>query len=249
MLVVADEAQVGVAHQHAGQQAGLAQDLEAVADAEHEAAARRMRAHRVHDRRPPGDRAAAQVVAIGEAARQHDEIGPGGQRRVGVPDRRDRGARLAERPRGIAVAVRAGEDDDGGLHRRAPAGGVRRRAALNARSGAGRRSVPGPRAGQGRPSEPRSGRAESEWACSPGPGPGPGIAAGSAGRSGPQLRRRKVHERGVPPASPQGALAGAAPERLQLFFDLQDDLSPERLAERELPGQRHRALLLSCAPS
>ena len=36
--VVADEAQVLVAHQHAGQQPRLAQDLEAVADAEHQPA-------------------------------------------------------------------------------------------------------------------------------------------------------------------------------------------------------------------
>ena len=38
-LAVADEVQVGVAHQDARQQPGFAQDLEAVADAEHEAAA------------------------------------------------------------------------------------------------------------------------------------------------------------------------------------------------------------------
>ncbi len=40
MHVVADEFQPRVAHQHAGQQAGFAQDLKAVADAEHEAASR-----------------------------------------------------------------------------------------------------------------------------------------------------------------------------------------------------------------
>ena len=40
MLHLADEAEPGVAHQHARQKAGLAEDLEAVADAEHEAAAR-----------------------------------------------------------------------------------------------------------------------------------------------------------------------------------------------------------------
>ena len=47
MLHLADETQPGVAHQDAGQEAGLAQDLEAVADPEHQAAARRM------VRRPP----------------------------------------------------------------------------------------------------------------------------------------------------------------------------------------------------
>src|ERR1035437_6303294 len=48
--VAADEAQILVAHQYPGQQAGLAQDLEAVADAEHQPALRREAAHHVHDR-------------------------------------------------------------------------------------------------------------------------------------------------------------------------------------------------------
>src|SRR5215213_2967083 len=47
-LPVADEFQIGIAHQDAGQKPGFAQDLEAVADAEHEAAARRMGANRIH---------------------------------------------------------------------------------------------------------------------------------------------------------------------------------------------------------
>ena len=113
---MAYEAQIGVAHQHAGQQAGFAQDLEAVADAEHEPAARGVGPHRVHDTGPPGDGAAAQVVAVGEAAGQHDEVGAARQLALGVPDRRDPGAGLAQRPRDVAVAVRAGEDDDGGFH-------------------------------------------------------------------------------------------------------------------------------------
>ena len=47
MHVMADEFQPRIAHQHAGQQAGLAEDLKAVADAEHEAAiGREMRAPR-----------------------------------------------------------------------------------------------------------------------------------------------------------------------------------------------------------
>ncbi len=122
VLPVADEAQIGVAHQDAGQEAGFAQDLEAVADAEHESALSGVRPHRVHDLGPPGDRAAAQVIAIGEAARQHDEVGAARQLALGVPDRRDPGAGLAQRPRDVAVAVRAGEDDDGGFHGQASAG-------------------------------------------------------------------------------------------------------------------------------
>ena len=91
MLHLADEAPAGVAHQHARQQARLAQDLEAVADAEHQAAALGMGADRVHDTRARRDRAAAQVVAVGKAAGQHDEVGPLGQRALVVPD--DRRAR------------------------------------------------------------------------------------------------------------------------------------------------------------
>ena len=56
------------------------EELKAVADAEHQAAARGMGAHRLHDRRARRDRAAAQIIAIGEAARQHDEIGARRQR-------------------------------------------------------------------------------------------------------------------------------------------------------------------------
>src|SRR5438309_1126855 len=46
--VVADELQLRVAHEHAGQKACFAQDLKAVADAEHETAVAGERTHRVH---------------------------------------------------------------------------------------------------------------------------------------------------------------------------------------------------------
>ena len=110
MLHLADEAELGVAHQHARQQAGLAQDLEAVADAEHQPAARRVAADRPHDRRARRDRAAAQIVAIGEAAGQHDEIDAARQFAFGVPD--DRGlvpARLPQSARGVAFAIEPGK--------------------------------------------------------------------------------------------------------------------------------------------
>ncbi|KQP04129.1 hypothetical protein ASF28_19455 [Methylobacterium sp. Leaf99] len=115
-LPVADEAAVDVAHEHAGQQAGFAQDLEAVADAEHEAAAGRVCPHRIHGRRAPGDGAAAEIVAIGEAARQDGEVGARRQLGVGVPDLDHLGPGLGERPGHVRVAVRTREDDDGGAH-------------------------------------------------------------------------------------------------------------------------------------
>ena len=115
--VAADEFQLGIAHQHAGQKPGLAQDLEAVADAEHEAALRRVGADRIHDRRARRDRAAAQIIAVGEPARDHDEVGAGGQLRVGVPDHRWLHARHElERARHVALAIDAGKDEDGGFH-------------------------------------------------------------------------------------------------------------------------------------
>ena len=76
--IAADELEGGVAHQHSRQEARLAQDLEPVANAEHEATLRRKGPHRVHDRRAGRDCAATQIVAVGKAARHHREIGTGG---------------------------------------------------------------------------------------------------------------------------------------------------------------------------
>ncbi len=112
--VAADELERGVAHQDAGQQARLAQHLEAVADAEHRRAGLRLGDDVAHDRRVGGHGAAAQIVAVGKAARQHDEVG-GGHGRIAVPDHlhREPGDAL-QRDLDVAVAVGAGEDDDGG---------------------------------------------------------------------------------------------------------------------------------------
>ena len=117
MLALADEFQIGVACKNARQQPGLAGDLEAVADAEHEAAARCMGPRRVHDVGATGNRAAAQIVAIGKAARQHDEVGPGRQLVVAMPDMRDAGAGLLQSLGDVAIAVGARKGDDGGFHR------------------------------------------------------------------------------------------------------------------------------------
>ena len=65
-----------VEQQRAGEQARLAEDLEAVADAEYRAARGGELAHRLHRRREAGDRAGAQVVAVGEAAGDDDGVDP-----------------------------------------------------------------------------------------------------------------------------------------------------------------------------
>src|SRR5215213_5788676 len=62
------------------------------------------------------------------------------------------------------------------------------------------------------------------------------------------LRGSEVHQGGVTPAPLQGFRFGAGPERLHLFLDLQHDLAPEGLAEPELAGQGHGALLSNCQP-
>ena len=117
MLHPADKAQIGIAHQDAGQQARFDQNLEAVADAEHQTAARGMGAHRIHDRRTSGNRAAAQIVAIGKSARQHDQIGALRQIMIGMPHRRrSLAGRLRQSLDHILLAVGTGKGNDCGFH-------------------------------------------------------------------------------------------------------------------------------------
>src|SRR6202040_4448572 len=66
--VAADETKLSIAHQYARQQSRFAGDLEAVAYRQHKSAFGGEIAHRVHNRRAGSDRAAAQVIAVGEAA-------------------------------------------------------------------------------------------------------------------------------------------------------------------------------------
>jgi hypothetical protein len=110
--VPAHERERRVPAQHARQQAGLAEDLEAVADAEHGAAA----GGEVRDRRHRGgearDGAAAEVVAVREAARQDDAVHVG-ELCIRMPHGNRVGTHGSERPERVAVVVRAGEDDDG----------------------------------------------------------------------------------------------------------------------------------------
>ena len=105
VLHPADEAQRRVAHQDSGQHAALDQDLEAVADAENQPAAVGMGANGLYHRRAAGDGAAAEIVAEGEAAGQHGEIGAGGKLVLGMPHRARGDARAAEGTQGIPLAV------------------------------------------------------------------------------------------------------------------------------------------------
>ena len=110
--VAADELQLPVGPEDPGQEARLAEDLEAVADAEHRTSGSRKRADGFHDRSEARDRARAQVVAVREAAREDDGRGLGRKRALAVPDELGLGPDCAERPGGVTVVVGAGEDDD-----------------------------------------------------------------------------------------------------------------------------------------
>src|SRR6266446_10802467 len=109
--------QSDVAHQRSGQQSRLAQNLEAVADAEHQSAAGRELANGFHDRRELGDGAGAKVVAEGEASGDDDGVAVLEVVRV-VPQEcygllRD----LLDGPESIVIAVRSGENNDAKFHR------------------------------------------------------------------------------------------------------------------------------------
>ena len=119
VLVFADEVEALVAHERAGEESALAEDLEAVADAEDRATGGGEIFHRLHDGRKPRDRAAAQVVAVGKPTGDDDGI-EAGERGVLVPHEVGGGA--GERVQGedaILVAVRTGEAEDGEFHGRA----------------------------------------------------------------------------------------------------------------------------------
>ncbi len=110
--VAADELEVAVPAQDAGQEPRLAEDLEAVADPEHRAAVGGEAPDGIHHRRDAGDRPATEVVAVGEPARKHDAARSSRERRVAVPHRRRLGAEPLEREPGVTVVVRAGKGDD-----------------------------------------------------------------------------------------------------------------------------------------
>src|SRR5665648_403396 len=111
LLLAADERAVVVLDHRAGQQVRLAEDLKAVADAEHREPAVRGVDQGVHHGGEPADRARAQVVPVGEPAGQHDGVHPV-QVVVGVPEGDRGGARQPHGPCGVPVVEAAGEGHD-----------------------------------------------------------------------------------------------------------------------------------------
>src|SRR4029077_542502 len=72
--VTADETQSFIAHQGAGEKAGFAENLEAIANAQHEATGTSEACDGVHHRRETRDRAGAQIIAVRETAGQNDGV-------------------------------------------------------------------------------------------------------------------------------------------------------------------------------
>ena len=112
----AHELQSAIAQQRAGKQAALHQNLESVADAQHQSAVGREFLHCAHHRRKFGDGAATKIVAVGEAAGQDHRVDVAQRGRV-VPDQL---ARLAEvmgnRVPSVVIAIAAGKNDDAESH-------------------------------------------------------------------------------------------------------------------------------------
>src|SRR5690606_5214697 len=111
LLVATYEVLVIVADQATRQQVRLDKHLEAVADAEDRHALGRGILHLGHDRRERRDRAGAQVVAVAEAAGQHEGVDTLEVVRA-VPEGDRLGAGDAHRALRVAVVQRAREGDD-----------------------------------------------------------------------------------------------------------------------------------------
>ena len=114
--LLADVLEAGIAHQSAGQQSGFGQNLEAVADAQHQSAACGKLLHRTHHRREAGDGPGAQVVAVGKAAgNQH---GVDALQVLGVVPEKGDGlmSHFGNHVIGVVVAVGAGKDENPKFH-------------------------------------------------------------------------------------------------------------------------------------
>ena len=112
--LAAHEAQRVVRQQRAREQPGLAEHLEAVADAEHRPAVARELDHRLHQRREASDGAHAQVVAVGEAA-GHDHGVDAAEVAVAVPEQVGVGEAAAGHE-GVDLVAGAREADHAELH-------------------------------------------------------------------------------------------------------------------------------------
>src|SRR5690348_8652174 len=115
--MTANKSQAGIAHQRAGKQAGLAENLKAVADAEDDTAGICELLDRFHHGREARDSASAEIISIGKTAGKDECVGIGEILRL-VPDEFDRLLEyVAESVEGVVIAIRAGKDDHSKFHR------------------------------------------------------------------------------------------------------------------------------------
>src|ERR1019366_5560466 len=109
--------QADIPHESSRQQSRFTQDLEAVADAQHQAALVGEFADGLHDRGELGDGAGAEVVAVSEPS-WHDD-GVAVLKVLGVVPKESYGLLrdLLDGPEGIVIAVGTGENNDAEFHR------------------------------------------------------------------------------------------------------------------------------------
>src|SRR5882762_5581598 len=116
VYVAADEAQAAIAHHRAGEQAGLAQNLEAVADAKYHSAAVREFFDGLHHRRKPRDSAGAQIIPIGKSAGQDNGVAIRQIFRL-VPDKFDGlPQNVADGVKRVMIAIGPGKNYDSKFH-------------------------------------------------------------------------------------------------------------------------------------
>src|SRR5262249_31929429 len=114
----ADKFEGCIADQNAGQKSGFGDDLKPVADAKNLETLARLLRKVGHDRRTRRDRAASQVIAVGEAAGHDDKIDLR-QFLFGMPNSNRLCPRhLGERAHHVVLAIDAGKDDNSGKWRR-----------------------------------------------------------------------------------------------------------------------------------
>jgi hypothetical protein len=112
----ADVLETGVTQQCAGQKAALAEDLEAVADAEDETAGLGEALDLLHHGSEFGDGAGAKIVTIGKAARHDDGVTVLKLVRL-MPQKCDRlFGKGFDDVVGVVIAVRSGEDKNAEFH-------------------------------------------------------------------------------------------------------------------------------------
>src|ERR1017187_4045210 len=116
MYGLADVLQSGIAHESAGKESGLAENLETVADPEDEASIGCKFADRFHHWREFGDCTGAEIIAVGEATGNDDCVTPLQVRRVVPEEGHGLLGDFRDGPKGVVITVGTGEDDDAKFH-------------------------------------------------------------------------------------------------------------------------------------